>query len=209
MTINELENIVGGLSQTSKMPCPSWSISASRCQIGSKLANAKGSICEGCYAQKGAYAWSSTQTALERRWNAYRNDRADWVECMSQLIKRKKLTHFRWFDSGDLQSCAMLGDIAEVANRAPDCQFWLPTKEHQMVQEWLKAGNIIPSNLTIRLSAYMRDRPVVGYDLPTSTVTDKEAPIGYPCPSKEQGNKCLNCRACWNPAVKTVSYFWH
>jgi hypothetical protein len=128
MNISELETSVGNLAQTSKMPCPSWSISAKRCHIGSKLAEVAGSICEGCYALKGAYAWGNTQAALDRRWEAYGASPEDWVGNISELITRKKLAHFRWFDSGDLQSVEMLEAIAQVAEAVPSCAFWLPTK---------------------------------------------------------------------------------
>ena len=48
--------IGSGLSQTSKMPCYSFNLSALHCKTGSKLAKIKGSVCFGCYALKGNYA---------------------------------------------------------------------------------------------------------------------------------------------------------
>lgn len=214
MKISELEELVGGLSQTSKMPCPSWSISAHRCNVGGKLAQVKGSICEGCYALKGAYAWKNTQAALERRWEAFNECSLSWVENMAELITRKKLSHFRWFDSGDIASVFMLECIVDVARLTPNCRHWLPTKEFATVRKWLEAnGGEFPENLTVRLSAYMRDKlPPLSAEfkkLPVSTVTDKAPPIGFPCPSKQQDNACLECRACWQASVPTVSYFWH
>ena len=211
MKLKDLEASVGNLAQTSKMPCPSWSISAKRCNVGSKLAAVKGSICEGCYALKGAYAWGNTQAALERRWEAYKASPAFFVVNMSELLKRKGLTYFRWFDSGDLQSLEMLEAIVQIAENVPDCAFWLPTKELAIVRRWReKTKQPFPPNLCVRLSAYMRDElPPTILKLPASTVTDKAAPIGFPCPSKDQGNKCGDCRACWNSSVSIVSYFWH
>jgi hypothetical protein len=214
MTLKDLETSVGNLAQTSKMPCPSWSISAKRCNVGSKLAAIKGSICEGCYALKGAYAWGNTQAALERRWEAYNTSPAYFVANMTELLKRKGLTHFRWFDSGDLQSLEMLEAIVQIAENVPECSFWLPTKEIAIVRRWLeKTKQPFPPNLCVRLSAYKRDHMppyslTIGH-LPVSTVTDKQAPIGFACPSRDQGNKCLNCRACWQISVPVVSYFWH
>jgi len=213
MKISELEKAVGGLSQTSKMPCPSWSISARHCKVGSKLAQHKGTICEGCYALKGMYAFKNVQDALERRLATFLADPAIWACNMAQLIKRKGLSFFRWFDSGDLQSPAMLDAIVNVAIACPSTSFWLPTKEIIIVSQWLKIHGDFPPNLTVRISAYMRDKLPPNKDaigqLPCSTVTDHAAPIGHPCPSKDQGNKCANCRACWSKDVPVVSYFWH
>lgn len=212
MKLSELENLVGGLAQTSKMPCPSWSISANRCNVGGKLASVKGSICEGCYAMKGAYAWGNTQAALERRWEAFHGCSLSWVENMAEIINRKKLPFFRWFDSGDLASLFMLECIVDVCKLTPDCKHWLPTKEISIVSQYVKKHGAFPENLNVRLSAYMRDvkaPKIQGVELPSSTVTDKAAPIGFACPSKDQGNKCLDCRACWNPSVSVVSYYLH
>jgi hypothetical protein len=210
MKNSELEQAIGGLSQTSKMPCPSWSISAKRCNIGGKLAEVKGSICEGCYALKGAYAWGNTQVALEKRWDAYTANPLAWRENMAQLITRKGLEYFRWFDSGDLQSVEMLEHIVAIAEAVPWCKFWLPTKELAIVSQWTAEHGDFPANLNVRLSAYMRDKlPPSNLKLPCSTVTDKAEPMGFPCPSKEQGNTCSNCRACWSKDVPVVSYFWH
>ena len=206
MKLSELEELIGGLSQTSKMPCPSWSISAHRCNVGSKLSEVAGSICECCYAKKGAYAWGNTQAALERRWEAYSADPLAWRENMAQLITRKGLEYFRWFDSGDIADLTMLEHIVAIAEAVPWCKFWLPTKELAIVSQWQAMHGEFPANLTVRLSAYMRDKlPPSSLKLPCSTVTDKQEPIGSPCPSKQQGNQCLDCRACWDKGVNVVS----
>ena len=55
MNKSQLEKSVGGISQTEKMPCASWSLSAFKCNVGGKLANIKNSVCYGCYAMKGNY----------------------------------------------------------------------------------------------------------------------------------------------------------
>ena len=55
-----------------------------------------------------------------------------WVQAMAVLIKGKK--HFRWHDSGDLQSVHHLKKIFEVCNLTPDTmQHWLPTQERQFL----------------------------------------------------------------------------
>jgi hypothetical protein len=71
-------------------------------------------------------------------------------------------------------------------------------------------GGQIPANLCIRYSAHLVDGlPPIRYGLPTSgvhsgkTVIPKAAHI---CPAPKQDMKCGNCRACWDPSVKIVSY---
>ena len=53
MKIKEIEKKIGTLSNPSKMPSYAWGISAKHCNVGSKLAKIKGTICNKCYALKG------------------------------------------------------------------------------------------------------------------------------------------------------------
>lgn len=139
-----------------------------------------------------------------------------WVPAMIAKIKAEEHTgFFRWFDSGDLQSLKNLKDIVRIALALPEIQFWLPTKEYAIVSEYLERYATFPSNLTVRLSSYMVDKAgpnslANDLGLTTSEVhSEASTPSGFACPSSKQGNKCLDCRACWNSAVKTVSYRLH
>ena len=49
--------IVGGISAPSKMPGPSYNLTTSVCHIGGKLRDVKGSVCEGCYADRRGCGW--------------------------------------------------------------------------------------------------------------------------------------------------------
>jgi len=48
--------IVGGLTQTSKMPCKSYSLPTIACQTGYRMAQLPGTVCASCYANKGFYS---------------------------------------------------------------------------------------------------------------------------------------------------------
>lgn len=204
--------IVGGLSQTTKMPCHSWGIPARHCKTGSKLAPVEGSVCHDCYARKFAYLWPRVQEAYDRRLS--RAAHPDWGSAMATLVRWQATyndqPYFRWFDSGDLQSLDMLERIAEVAERTPEIRHWLPTREHRLVFDYLKTGQP-PENLTLRLSAYfVDDEPPDILGLPTSTVHRFESPIGYRCPAYDRKpTTCRDCRACWDSGVTNVSYEHH
>lgn len=189
--------LVGGLSQPSKMPCYAWGIPASLCNVGSALRSIRGSTCEKCYALKGHYSFGNVQNALWRRYCALYHPL--WVDAMVRLIVGE--TWFRWFDSGDLQSFWHLEQIVKIAERLPDTQFWLPTRE----QDYVHRLETCPPNLIIRVSAAMVDGPPpTGFAL-TSTVVSQDAT----CPAKQQDNRCDACRACWDRTVKNVSYKLH
>jgi len=203
-------DLVGGLSNTSKMPCSSWGLSPKHCVTGAKLTAIPGSVCHDCYARKGYYCYPRVREAHERRLAG--SDDPQWVEAMRLLIDDQAIRrepYFRWFDSGDVQSVNMLDRIAEVARATPAVQHWLPTKEHDLVTHYL-ARYELPENLTVRLSAHRIDEPAPDHGLPTSTVHKDKLPIGIACPAYEnQPATCGDCRSCWNPTVRNVSYRHH
>lgn len=211
-TIKQLESILGSLSKPSKMPGFAWGFSASECILGSVLARQKGTVCSGCYAKRGMYTFPSVRAAHAKRLEAYRTLGADWGPAIAELIRLKYRKRsgadrvFRWLDSGDLQSADMLHRFADVAELLPDIRFWLPTRETGIVREYLGSGRTIPGNLLVRVSANRIGEAgparVTGY---ASSVSGP----GFPCPARPQGNECGNCRACWHPSVRAVSYERH
>lgn len=215
-TWKELNALTGGLSAPSKMPSFSWNISAFLCIVGSLLRKVKGSACEGCYALKGRYVFPNVRAAMARRMAAWRADPEAWIGGMIGSILKAGRDVFRWFDSGDLQSVEMLSNIVRVCEGTPSVRHWLPTRERDIVAEYLKEGGKIPRNLVVRLSSPMVDTllpvskvgPLKG--IPVSTIHTLKAPRGaYACPAPSQGNECADCRECWNPRRKVVSYSKH
>lgn len=212
--------IVGGMSQTSKMPCKSYSLPTAACHTGARMAEIPGSICSSCYATRGnyrTYAASIEPGQVARLGEILAAlecpDTASlWVDAMVSLIGADPF--FRWHDSGDLQSAGHLELIARVARATPKTRHWLPTREYGMVKEWLAAGNTVPVNLTIRLSAMYADRPVIvpaslqGIPgIAVSEVHRNEPARVRECPAPLQGGRCDTCRACWTDAP--VSYRFH
>ena len=198
MLKKEANKITGGLSAPGKMPEGSYNLSASMCQTGQKLAKIPGTPCFKCYADhRGRYRFPNVKAALARRLASLMDSR--WVEAMTVLVKNKK--HFRWHDSGDIQSVDHLKKIFEVCNNTPATMHWLPTQE----RKYLPLGSY-PANLTIRLSnAKNNSKPGQAWTH-WSTVVDK----GYhSCPAQSQGNVCGTCRACWSRDVKHVTYPKH
>lgn len=204
--------------RNSKMPGSTFATDAFACKVGSKLAEVEGSVCNRCYARK----LQKLRPSVDKGWsNNYEkattliaNNPDRWASaCVFQIerMANKSGEFFhRWFDSGDLDSVAMLAAICDVAARTPQIQHWLPTREAAMVKAYRKQGGHVPSNLTIRVSSTMiGDAPIRGHEN-TSTVHRKgDAPEGHICPAPKQGGNCGDCRACWDKSVKTVSYCLH
>jgi len=51
----EAVSICGTLTQTSKMPCKSYSLPTEACETGFRMSKIAGSVCASCYADKGFY----------------------------------------------------------------------------------------------------------------------------------------------------------
>jgi hypothetical protein len=217
--------IVGSLGSPSKMPGSSWGISARHCNVGRILNKVEGSTCRDCYALKGNYLFRDVQRAHAVRLAGIAHPR--WPEAMAYLLnavhgsgKRPKGIHarsvkskgwHRWLDSGDLQSVAFLAAIVAVCRLTPTIRHWVPTREAGILKAYLKAGNTLPGNLLIRVSATMIDGPSTAAWPTTSRVHHKQAPPAGTnvCPAPTQGNACGACRACWSHDVASVSYHKH
>ena len=208
MNVTQAKQLTGGgLGYPSKMPGTSYGISAHACITGSKLAAVPGSVCHGCYALRNNYNYSSVRPAHARRLASIANPA--WTAAMAFLISHRGEAFHRWHDSGDLQSVEHLTKICAVAALTPKVRHWLPTREHSIVASYVNAGGTIPRNLVIRISATMIDGPATKAWPTTSgvhTVATKGLRV---CPAPTQGNVCGDCRACWSPKVKHVSYHKH
>ena len=200
-----------GLTQTSKMPCKSYSLPTAACQTGFKMAQIKGSICSTCYANKGNYSMYAAN--IEPAQHARLDSLTDplWVDAMVTSIGSD--SYFRWHDSGDLQGLWHLEKIAQVAELTPGCMHWLPTREYAIVKSFIAKHGQLPKNLIVRLSAMYVDEKV---KIPASLQNQANVavshvhtttPIGHACNAPAQGGKCLDCRACWS--TKPVSYQVH
>lgn len=206
-----LLDIVGGLSNPSKMPGFAYGIPAEECRTGSVLRKVKGSACSKCYALKGSYVWRNTRAAYARRFQAIRNGSL-WVAAMSLLLERlaaKGQVHFRWHDSGDIQDANHLRNIAMVHEFVPQVHGWIPTREFRILDGY---GFDLPANLTVRVSAHMIGQRAPGRYATTSMIIPKgeAAPEGVAhCPAPQQNGECGDCRNCWDRNVATVAYTQH
>lgn len=217
MNTKEAKEITGGLTSTSKMPCPSYSIPAQACKTGSKLVGVKGSVCHGCYALKGFYRFKQGKTAREVRLASIYNPK--WVEAMTILIKSSNKDVFRWHDSGDIQSIMHLGNIMNVASQTPDIKHWLPTREYKYLSDYINTGLEVPANMYVRVSAYMIDGVLpLEFARKLNSMPNVKGFIGVSgvskddevanCPAYKQGGACGDCRTCWTDK-ESVIYPFH
>ena len=199
MLVKEAIKITDSFTKTSKMPGLSYSLPAWECKTGSKLRKIKNSVCSMCYALKGNYTrYKAIKAAQYRRLEAIKHPA--WVTAMAAVIKRQKW--FRWHDAGDVQDQQHLQKIFEICRLTPETRHWLPTRE-----AWIKDHLASkPDNLVIRFSPPMVNQRAPESWPHSSMVVDKGF---HTCPAPAQGGKCLDCRQCWDPNIKVVSYGKH
>ena len=199
MKVKEAIKITEGFTRTSKMPGLSYSLPAWECKTGSKLRKVKGSVCASCYALKGNYTrYPAIKAAQYRRLEAMKHPA--WVTAMAAVIKRQKW--FRWHDAGDVQDQQHLQKIFEICRLTPETRHWLPTRE-----AWIKDHLASkPDNLVVRFSPPMVNQRAPESWPNSSMVVNKGF---HTCPAPAQGGKCLDCRQCWDPDIKVVSYGKH
>jgi hypothetical protein len=150
---------------------------------------------------------------MKKRYKAL--SRPQWVPAMVRLIEqqaiRRNTPHFRWHDSGDIQSLKHLSQIVRIAHLMPHITFWIPTREAAIVAKYRKFRTI-PNNLIIRESTAMINAPipVVSSDRTYSTVHTDAVRIGaVECIARYQDGHCRDCRKCWDVTINCVSYHKH
>jgi hypothetical protein len=205
------QSVCGSLTQTSKMPCKSYSLPTEACKTGFKMAKQAGSVCADCYADRGLYAVFANRVkpAQFARLDSLTDPR--WVESIVALIDDDD--YFRWHDAGDLQGLWHLENIARVAQLTPRTKHWLPTREYAVVKNYIAKHGSLPKNLMVRLSAMYPDKVALvpaslkGVKNITTSNVHTIKPLGKECIAPTQGGECRDCRACWGSSV--ISYKLH
>ncbi len=194
------------LSDTSKMPCKSWSLTALDTCPGSRDAQGEVvEVCQGCYATTGNYNFPNVKLVREN--NRHDWKRVGWVNDMVEAIDGGK--YFRWFDSGDIYHDNLAKKILAVIKYTPDTKHWLPTRSHKIGRIRLILTNIKKErNVAVRYSSDNIGK--FNARVHGSVVFSEEAPDGtFPCEAYTRGGSCGDCRACWDTSIKTIAYPSH
>jgi len=194
------------LSNTSKLGVKSISLDARKCKTGSKLAKKPGTVCSGCYALKGCYVFPVVKDAMARRLEFFNSP--NFIPIMVWLLSALRKKFFRWFDSGDVQNVIMALNILEICRLTPDIKHWIPSKEYKIWRQALKIQKL-PDNVVLRMSSPNIDQEPLKEFNNTSTVHENKKAFGLECIAYKQDGKCLDCKACYDPKIKNISYPKH
>ncbi len=209
------------LTQTTKMPGPSWSLPAHH-----SCPRANGSICDSCYASKGCYRFRGTRhaQAVRFRWTVEsmrtQAGRQHWIRTIISAVRDARCRYFRIHDSGDMFSTAYAECWFEICRRLPEVRFWIPTRAWQTpagplpvfdpLLNTLRKLASLP-NVAVRPSAlnFGDQAPVVAGLHAGSTAAMPDAFRAHQCPAHLQGNRCGDCRVCWEEKSTPIAYQKH
>lgn len=207
------------LSKTSKLGTLSWSLQAlNTCPASVNLETGElVDACKGCYATAGQYNYSTVKAP--REYNRWAWKQEDFVEQFVNALQG--VSHFRWFDSGDMYSIELASKMWNIMERTPNTKHWLPTRMHKFKKfhSVLNAMNEL-ENVCVRLSSDSImgehvEKPITVHTENNSTIIPSDYVAGFEkdgafiCKAPEQGGKCLKCRACYDKDIKTIAYIGH
>jgi len=129
-----------------------------------------------CYACHGCYQFASNQAQYTENYNYYlQNDAETIAQTITDYIKQKKLSLFRYFTCGDIPGEKFMHVMAIAAVKNPGVKFWTYTKKYHIVNAFVDkyGSDAIPENLVIIFSHWLNDNgeyfPMNNkYDFPTS-----------------------------------------
>ncbi len=173
--------------------------------------------CKSCYADnRGFYAMPGTKAVRDDNLALFKADNKAFVAWMIGKLNRKKNKQFRWFDSGDIASIDFLSAMIEIAELTPDTTHWIPTTTWNYPDRAFQAKlQVLQSLKNVRLRASnpanMQVLSQNTYPLQSVVVNElkQSSKDMFYCPASNQAGKCGDCKACYNPNIKTIAYLKH
>ena len=122
-----------------------------------------------------------------------------WREVEAQIMVSR---FFRWHVSGDIVDSTYFNNMIKISDRNPHCEMLCFTKRYDIVNEFLKVGGIIPSNLHVIFSGWLGMKMENPYNLPEAHVKYSDGSTTASQNAKPCGGNCTNCAltngGCWS-----------
>lgn len=173
----------------------------------------KGAPCiKNCYARHGAFLYPSKIASMQNNLDAYKNDASSFFNDIVSFLNNRDIAFrfWRWFGAGDIVDDAFFSGCVDVANRCKDTRFLMFTKKFEIVNNFIKNGGTIPSNLRVVFSGWDKDFKIDNpYKLPCAYVElkDKNKCANIPEFAIPCEGSCATCKACWTLQNTQCVYF--
>ena len=100
-----------------------------------------------CYACKGRFCFNSVKESCMRNFRIWQNNPIRFEKEVSGLARFAQ--YFRWHSSGDIVNAEYLQMMVRVAEECSTTKFLAFTKQYEIVNAYLNAGNLLLDNLSI------------------------------------------------------------
>lgn len=103
---------------------------------------------------------------------------------------------FRFHVSGDILNKAYFHHMIDATASHPNCDILVFTKQWEIVNAWIDAGNTIPENLHIMFSGWENMVPINPYHFPETNIIPKGESSAWwdvPDDAKMCSGNCYNC----------------
>lgn len=153
-----------------------------------------------CYARKGRWRFAHNEALLRKNIEIWNEDPVMFQRDV--MIAAFHSRFFRWHSSGDIPDAGYLDMMVDTAQQLPDTKFLCFTKKFEMINEYLDAHKLFPTNLRIVFSAWGSFIPENPHNLPVAYVRFRKGEQGYiPEDALQCNGYCGECTlsgmSCW------------
>lgn len=152
-----------------------------------------------CYACKGRFIFNNVKESCMRNLRVWQEDPIRFEKEVAGIAQFAQ--YFRWHSSGDIVNAEYLQMMVRVAEECRATKFLAFTKQYEIVNAYLNAGNLLPENLSIVYSAWGDFIPENPHNLPMAYVRFKKEKCEIPEYAMECSGYCGECvggKSCWN-----------
>ena len=121
----------------------------------------------GCYDVRNVCFQKSVQVSRAVNSAIYHSNPAAYFAAVRKFVRFARF--FRWHVGGDLVNTDYWLQVVAIALETPKCEFLIFTKEFEIINSWLSAGNKIPENLHVIFSDWRGMEMNNPYNLPVSS----------------------------------------
>ena len=164
-----------------------------------------------CYAAKITRLYKTVKTAYENNLNILKENPAEYWQQVKNGAKMAR--YFRFHVSGDIPDLEYFNNMVVLARELPHTSFLAFTKQYNIVNEYLNAGGVIPSNLKVIFSNWGAWKCENPHSLPECEIILKGS---EPAPEwKMCGGNCTECAlsdgtGCWTlKNGETIAIYQH
>ena len=163
-----------------------------------------------CYAAKITRLYKTVKTAYENNLTILKENPAEYWQQVKNGAKMAR--YFRYHVSGDIPNLEYFNNMVVLAQELPHTSFLAFTKQYNIVNEYLNAGGVIPSNLKVIFSNWGAWKTENPHGLPECEIILKG---NEPAPEwKICGGNCTECACrgigCWElKNGETIAIYQH